>query len=89
MAFLCDTMPPFGLSFISQGLTLLSVLILGVAIRKRRSFQAIPYPPGPKPALIYGNNCNIPASNPWITFAEWSREYGEPEELLKICSSDN
>ncbi len=41
----------------------------------RRS--ALPLPPGPKGYPLIGNAFDIPHHYPWLTYAEWARNYGD------------
>ncbi|KAJ7653505.1 cytochrome P450, partial [Mycena rosella] len=37
----------------------------------------LPFPPGPKPRFIIGNLYDIPAELPWLTYADWGKQYGD------------
>ena len=41
-----------------------------------RSFSR-PYPPGPAPRPIVGNLFDMPRDYWWLTFAKWSKQYGD------------
>ncbi|KAL4068362.1 cytochrome P450 [Scleroderma yunnanense] len=36
-----------------------------------------PLPPGPKPLPIVGNLYDLPTENPWFTYAEWGKKFGD------------
>ncbi|KAF8552962.1 cytochrome P450 [Imleria badia] len=46
-------------------------------LKKSRLLSPYPLPPGPPPLPIIGNIHGINASAPWLTYAEWSKVYGD------------
>ena len=36
-----------------------------------------PSPPGPRPLPIIGNVLDVPQKEPWVSFTEWGKHYGE------------
>ncbi|KAG2070293.1 cytochrome P450 [Suillus decipiens] len=48
-------------------------LVRQVVIKKNPA----PYPPGPRGWPLVGNVLDMPRINPWLTFAEWGRKYGD------------
>ncbi|TFK21913.1 O-methylsterigmatocystin oxidoreductase [Coprinopsis marcescibilis] len=44
---------------------------------RKRARQGLPLPPGPKGVPIFGNLFQIPKIEPWLTYKDWSKEYGE------------
>ena len=54
-------------------------------IHKHRHQQRLP--PGPPGLPIIGNLYHVPASQPWLKFIEWSREYGMEFWVLLSLSS--
>lgn len=61
-------------------LAALVVALLGYL--RSRSNPTLPYPPGPKKLPILGNLLDIPRNFEWITYAQWSKEYGASAKLL-------
>ena len=47
---------------------------IAVALRRRRSGSA---PPGPAGLPFLGNLLDLPTSQPWLAFAQWSARWGE------------
>lgn len=62
---------------------------LAIALVKRLSSRSneLPYPPGPKPLPFLGNIRDIPLVNPWITYTEWGRAYGQLYVYIVFDSS--
>ncbi|KAF8158971.1 cytochrome P450, partial [Mycena galopus ATCC 62051] len=55
-----------------------SILLVIVGLLKRwKTTSRLPFPPGPKPRFITGNLFDIPTKLPWITYAEWGKQYGD------------
>ncbi|OCH90228.1 CyP450 monooxygenase [Obba rivulosa] len=44
--------------------------------RRKSSLHHLPLPPGPKPLPLVGNILDIPTAYQWLTYAEWSKTYG-------------
>ncbi|KAJ5273362.1 hypothetical protein N7478_008487 [Penicillium angulare] len=63
-----------------QGAIYLVVFCLLVGIylinKGRRSVSSLTLPPGPKPLPIIGNVHQAPSGRGWLTYREWSKEYG-------------
>ncbi|KAF7346529.1 hypothetical protein MSAN_01881000 [Mycena sanguinolenta] len=55
------------------------VILLAVAglLQRRKATSRLPFPPGPKPRFLVGNLFDIPTKMPWITYAEWGKQYGD------------
>jgi hypothetical protein len=56
---------------------LFAMSYLLVSYRKQQ--KRLPLPPGPKRLPIIGNLLDAPETREWLTYAEWSRQYGEHE----------
>lgn len=54
------------------GFLLTLLVVFSVLTRKA------PLPPGPSPSIFTGNEKDLPQTDPWKTFAEWSKTYGKP-----------
>ena len=52
---------------------LLPVLYRYLSTRRRWQTQL---PPGPRSYPIFGNLLDVPKVQPWITYRDWSRQYG-------------
>ncbi|KAF7365142.1 O-methylsterigmatocystin oxidoreductase [Mycena venus] len=53
------------------------VIVLLKFIEKLFSKQRLPFPPGPLPQLLSGNIRDLPTKQPWLTYTEWGRRYGD------------
>jgi hypothetical protein len=47
------------------------------ALRYLRPMR-LPYPPGPKRVPIIGNLLDMPSHEEWVTYKNWSDQYGRP-----------
>ncbi len=56
-------------------LALLGLTLVTVLYHRARCQHGLP--PGPSPYLLFGNTYQIPSSEPWKAYANWSRIYGE------------
>ncbi|KAF8840195.1 cytochrome P450 [Paxillus ammoniavirescens] len=52
-------------------------LLAGQRLQSNRSIHRLPYPPGPKPLLLLGNILHLNKSEPWLSYTQWSKTYGE------------
>ncbi|KZT01116.1 cytochrome P450 [Laetiporus sulphureus 93-53] len=52
------------------------LLLLVVIVVYRFSSPRLPLPPGPKSTFWAGNVHQLPASEPWLTYAKWAQQYG-------------
>lgn len=43
----------------------------------RSKNSRLPLPPGPKGYPIIGNLLDLPNGSDWITYRDWSRQYGQ------------
>lgn len=57
--------------------TLLVATTLVLVVRSRIARSKLPYPPGPKSYPLVGNFLDIPKTQEWKTYAEWSETYGK------------
>lgn len=58
--------------------------LLGVAILAAvaygflsRSLRRLRIPPGPKPLILFGNLHQLPSTEPWLTYTDWAKAFGE------------
>ncbi|KAF7348408.1 hypothetical protein MSAN_01794900 [Mycena sanguinolenta] len=57
---------------------LVSVLFTVASLLRRwRMTVRLPFPPGPKPRFLLGNFFDIPSEQPWLTYTEWGKQYGD------------
>ncbi|KAI0066611.1 cytochrome P450 [Artomyces pyxidatus] len=54
-----------------------TLVIVIIALEKRRRQKGRVYPPGPRPLPLIGNLLDVPKEHQWFTFTEWARKYGE------------
>ncbi|EIM84076.1 cytochrome P450 [Stereum hirsutum FP-91666 SS1] len=51
------------------------MVLLALYYRQRKTYT---YPPGPKGLPVIGNVLDMPRTNPWIAFRDWSRKMDSP-----------
>jgi len=54
-----------------------STLLLSILRLRLRRRNLLPLPPGLKGYPLIGNLYDIPHENAWVTYAEWSKKYGD------------
>ena len=59
------------------GAIVASVLFLLFLPFLKRKYYRISYPPGPRGNILFGNLSQIPSSQPWKRFRDWSKIYGK------------
>ncbi|KIJ62886.1 hypothetical protein HYDPIDRAFT_114010 [Hydnomerulius pinastri MD-312] len=59
--------------------SIVSAIFILSLLKLQRSSNAssLPYPPGPKPLPLLGNVLHLNKSEPWLSYTEWSKKYGE------------
>lgn len=58
-----------------QVVAIITCAVLALLALLRRKPRRLP--PGPRGWPIFGNSFNVPKQHPWITYSNWSKEYGE------------
>ena len=58
------------------------VCLVPILLIRRSRRGALPLPPGPKRWPVIGSALSVPKEREWLTFTDWSRQYGESQELL-------
>lgn len=73
-----STMAHFEMETSLLAVGLFFFIVLGARFVKQRlsPFHDLPYLPGSKPKFFTGNTHNIPVTKPWITYADWGKQYG-------------
>ncbi|KAF7289932.1 O-methylsterigmatocystin oxidoreductase [Mycena indigotica] len=51
--------------------------VIKTLVNRRNATRGLPYPPGPPPKFLIGNMLDIPQSLPWLTYANWAKQYGD------------
>ncbi|TFK33998.1 cytochrome P450 [Crucibulum laeve] len=59
-------------------------LILFVSLVYKPSSKKLPLPPGPAPKFITGNVHQLPKSEPWKTYEQWSEVFKSPLIYIRI-----
>src|SRR5262245_29904407 len=70
------TIPPPPMDHLALVLACLLPVALFPLWRRLFSHKPLPLPPGPKPWPVIGNFLDFPPTNPWRTYAQWSKTYG-------------
>lgn len=69
------------LSAAQTGSLLVAAVVLGLLAVYRSSktnAKSLRLPPGPPRLPLIGSILHLPTSLAWLTYAKWSRQYGEP-----------
>ncbi|KAI6042914.1 cytochrome P450 [Pisolithus marmoratus] len=61
--------------FVSTACIIVAGLCFAIRITRKKS--GLPYPPGPRQLPIVGNVFDIDLKEPYLTYTEWSKTYGE------------
>ncbi|TFK40527.1 cytochrome P450 [Crucibulum laeve] len=65
------------MAFSLPWLTLAVIVSYILFSRWKKPRSNLPYPPGPKGKLFVGNIGQIPLSQPWLTYTNWRKVYGD------------
>ena len=65
-------------------LVFLSFGIALCAVRDYRRRRGLHYPPGPRSLPIIGNLLDIPKESSWLTYTEFSKQYGKSSCLVSV-----
>ncbi|KAF9223365.1 cytochrome P450 [Gyrodon lividus] len=52
-------------------------IVSRLQLQRSRNVSGLPYPPGPKPLPFLGNILHLNTAEPWLSYTEWSKTYGE------------
>lgn len=55
-----------------------------LAEKRKRNPRGLPTPPGPRGLPVLGNLFQLPQSEQWKVYDEWSREYGTYRILREV-----
>ncbi|KAJ6621897.1 cytochrome P450 [Mycena sp. CBHHK59/15] len=64
-------------NYLTLVLLLLSVFASTWLLKRWHAASQLPFPPGPKPKFITGNLKDVPTVQPWLTYTDWGKQYGE------------
>ncbi|PPQ82698.1 hypothetical protein CVT24_004307 [Panaeolus cyanescens] len=64
------------LSLLYGSISAVLALVFFSIVQKRKS-ESRRIPPGPRGLPLFGNALQMPKETPWLTFAEWSKIYGD------------
>lgn len=72
-----------------SGIVLACVVVLDIARRYLKNTRPYPLPPGPRGLPFIGNVIGPDPDAPWLTYAEWAKQYGSCNAGLGcvICST--
>ena len=65
------------------------VLLAAIALliyRHAMKRKALPFPPGPKGKLVSGNVHQLPRTEPYKAYKEWSARFGQSLPLISACA---
>ncbi|KAF9077321.1 cytochrome P450 [Rhodocollybia butyracea] len=62
---------------ISLTVAVLLVVVTAYLYYRYNTLSSPLFPPGPRKSWLTGNTLNIPLTTPWITYANWARQYGK------------
>ncbi|KAI0058254.1 cytochrome P450 [Artomyces pyxidatus] len=52
-------------------------IYLALRLRGNRRQRGLPHPPGPQPRPVIGNLLDVPTVEPWVTYTQWEKKYGD------------
>jgi hypothetical protein len=59
-----------------DALAFATLVALATSFNRRRQWNQLPLPPGPRGLPIVGHFLTFPKNFVWLTFTEWGRKYG-------------
>jgi hypothetical protein len=71
------------LSNLKYGLAVITAILLILRFTARARRKGCSLPPGPRGLPLVGNAFDLPHSKEWLTYAEWTKQYGASSLMCK------